>query len=382
MSAPSLVRALAPIAAIAILALAAVPAAATPVPCAGGTIDFTAASDTPVTLPTFNVGQKVILTAVPVSITPSTYSWTIAGPHIKDYEERIGTTLTGGFSWSTTPLSAGDLSAAAVSFYWKPAANQIHPLNAGASSRNVTLDITVGLTTCSVSQTFSVERNAVDIDKQAVDFFTSNHRAVGETNPEKGVVIDYHMEWHTVAGTRLLTFLPWHREFIARHDAWLAEFGYPAVVPWYPGTPIPTGPDIDHVTRLGSFDPDTNRIPTWYTMAGGTGDDPMAGGIAAALGELQTAHADVSSAIEFSWHGTCIATSVRTSSAACATSPRRRTRSSCAGTSSSTWSTRASATRRASPAPPVPSPTRTAGWATTPPTSPTTARRRRAAPST
>lgn len=287
----------------AILAFAAAPASAAPVPCASGTIDFTAASDTPVTLPTFNVGQKVVLTAVPVGITPSTYSWTIAGPHIKDYEERVGTTITGAISWSTTALGAADLAASPVSFYWKPAANQVHPLNAGPSSRNVSLTVTVGATSCTVSQTFSVERNSTSTSKQAVDFFTSNHRAPTETNPEKGRVIDYHMEWHQVASTRLLPFLPWHREFIGRYNAWLAEFGYPPVVPWYPGTPIPTGTDINHTPRLGSYNPDTNRVPTWYTMAGGTGDDPGASGTQKRLFDYSSL-TQMSNALEFSWHGT------------------------------------------------------------------------------
>src|SRR6266478_8172339 len=67
------------------------PAAAAPVACAGGTLDFTAMSDTPFSLPTFNVGQKTTLTAVTTGFTVTSHSWTIPGPHIKDYNEDLGT---------------------------------------------------------------------------------------------------------------------------------------------------------------------------------------------------------------------------------------------------------------------------------------------------
>src|SRR5215203_2897670 len=119
--------------------LAAGRAEAVPVPCGGGTLDISASSDTPVTLPTFNVGQKVILQAAPVGVTPTAYAWAIAGPHIKDYDERVGTLSTGPISWSTTPLAPADLTAQQVEFYWKPSPSQVHPLNGGAVSRVVSV---------------------------------------------------------------------------------------------------------------------------------------------------------------------------------------------------------------------------------------------------
>lgn len=257
----------------AVASLAAGRAEAVPVPCGAGTLDIAASSDTPATLPTFNVGQKVILQATPVGVTPTAYSWTIAGPHIKDYDERVGTVSTGPISWSTTPLAPADLTAQTVEFYWKPAPSQIHPLNGGPVSRAVSVMATVGSGNCTVNATFMVERNATDITRQAEDFYTMNHRAPTETNPLKGRVMDDHIEWHQSPPTHLAgdpgRFLPWHGTFVQRFNQWRAEFGYPSTVPWYPGSPLPTGPDVDHTPSLRiPYNPTNNRIAPWFTLAG------------------------------------------------------------------------------------------------------------------
>src|SRR5215470_11437926 len=114
-------------------AMVATTAAAGPVPCAGGTLDFTATSDTPFTPPTFNVGQQTTLTAVTTGFTATSHAWTIPGPHIKDYSEDLGTKTAPAspLAWNTTPLAAADLAAPLVTFYWKPSAAQIHPLVGG-----------------------------------------------------------------------------------------------------------------------------------------------------------------------------------------------------------------------------------------------------------
>jgi hypothetical protein len=273
------------------------------VPCGTGTLDFTHGSDTPQTGTLFNVGQKVILTAQAVGVAPSLYTWTVAGPGLRDYNERIGSTSTSSavIPWSTTPLPP-TLTGASISFYWKPSpTTQVHPSNGGPVNRQVTLVATLsGGGTCTVVRTFSVERNATDATKQAVDFYTSTHRAAGEPNAQKGVVIDDHAEWHSVPATQLLPFLPWHREFIARFDHWLAEFGYPAVEPWDPGTPIPVGPDIDHAVRQTTYAPAANRIPTWFTMAGGA---PAASGGQKRL-FAYTSLMSFSDDFEYNWHPT------------------------------------------------------------------------------
>ncbi|HET7462410.1 MAG TPA: hypothetical protein VFJ82_14250, partial [Longimicrobium sp.] len=100
---PALQRA----AALAWLAAPAPLAAA--VPCAGGSIDFTHGSDTPQTGTLYNVGQRVMIAAQPVGITPTAWAWTVDGPAIADYDERVGTSPTGGVAWSTTPLGPAEL---------------------------------------------------------------------------------------------------------------------------------------------------------------------------------------------------------------------------------------------------------------------------------
>lgn len=258
------------------------PAAAVPVPCAGGTLDFTVSSDTPLTLPVLNVGQQVILAAVVSGFTAASFAWTIPGPHIKDYSEDLGTKLGPAASplpWSTTSLTSADLAAASVAFYWKPSPVQIHPMNGPPEPRNVSLTVTpTAGGPCTSSQTLMVERNATDSDRQPEDFYTSNHRSPTTTNPGFGRVVDEHIYWHQVVGGgptgSWWQFLPWHTAFLTRFDQWRAEFGYPAVAPWYPGRPLPTGPAFDHTPSLRlSFNPDANRVPTYFTLAGGTPAD-------------------------------------------------------------------------------------------------------------
>lgn len=263
--------------------LISLPVAAEPGACAGGTLDFTASSDTPFMLPTFNVGQKTTLTAVTTGFTAASFAWTIPGPHIKDYNDNLGTKSgpsAAPLPWSTTPLAAADLAAPGVSFYWKPSPAQIHPLNGPPEPRLVSLTVTLADgSSCTSSQTLMVERNLTDPDKQPEDFYTSNHRAPTTTNPGFGWVVDEHIYWHQFVGGgpagNWKQFLPWHSVFVGRFDQWRAEFGYPAVAPWYPGRPMPTGPVFGHPAslRLPAFNPDSNRIPTYYTIAGGTASD-------------------------------------------------------------------------------------------------------------
>lgn len=275
-----------PIAAAMLLTAAVVatsPARAAPVGCAGGTLDFTATADTPFTLPTFNVGQQVTLTAVTTGFTASSFSWSIAAPHIKDYSDDLGTKLSPApaapLPWSTTALAPADLAAATVSFFWKSSPAQTHPLTGGPEARNVSLTVTPsGGGSCTSTTTFMVERNLTDPDKQPEDYYTSNHRAPTTTNPGFGRVVDEHVYWHQFVGGGAsgswLQFLPWHGYFLRRFDQWRAEFGYSAVAPWYPGRPLPTGPQYDHPPSLRlAFDPNANRIPTYYTIAGGTASD-------------------------------------------------------------------------------------------------------------
>lgn len=258
------------------------------VACAGGgTLTITASSDSltlvPVAATTFNFGEHVILTATASGFAIASYSWTIDGPTIKDYDEDLGTehmpALLSATAWSTTPLTVADTTASSVSFYWAPTGAQFEPNN-GPFTRNVTLDATKsGGGSCSVTVAYSVERNESDITRQAEDFYTSNHRAMTATNPLDGHVVDEHIFWHEnidgdLTVPQWMHFLAWHGELVRRFDQWRQEFGYNKVAPWYPGRALPTGPQFDAAASLRlAYVADSNRIPTYYTITGGTATD-------------------------------------------------------------------------------------------------------------
>lgn len=259
------------------LALTTRPALAVPVPCSGGTIDIGVTSDTPLTGAAFNVGQEARFSAIASGISPSSYSWTIPGPHIKNYQEDLGTRTSpmpaAPTPWSTTALSPADLAMANVSLFFKPSAAQVHPLNGPPESRTVSLTVNVGAASCTVTRNVTVERNLADPDRQPEDYYTSNHRAPATTNPKLGNVVDEHMYWHGFVGGGPVghwsQFLPWHGYFLGRFDQWRAEFGYPPVAPWQPGRPLPTGPEFDHPAALRLvYSPDANRVPPNFTLAG------------------------------------------------------------------------------------------------------------------
>jgi hypothetical protein len=93
-------------------------------------------------------------------------------------------------------------------------------------------------------------------------------------------------------------FLTWHGEFVRRFDLWRQEFGYNRVAPWYPGRPLPSGPQFDADAGLRQpYVADDNRIPTYYTLVGGSASDAGRTKLAdyAALD-------DFTSSFEFSYH--------------------------------------------------------------------------------
>lgn len=283
--------------------------------CTGGGLPtITAASDS-LTLPatprtTFNFGEHVILTATGSGFTIATYSWTIDGPTIKDYSEDLGTEaavpLSAATPWSTTALGPADLAAASVSFYWVPSSTQFEPNN-GPFTRSVSLAVTdTGGGSCSVTVPYTLERNETDITRQAEDFYTSNHKAVTETNPLNGHVVDEHIFWHMNIDGNLtfpnwMHFLAWHGEFVRRFDTWRQQFGYNPVAPWYPGRPLPSGPqfDADAGLRL-TYVADNNHIPTYYTITGGSTSDPF--GTQQKLSDYATLD-DFTQSFEGSFHG-------------------------------------------------------------------------------
>lgn len=287
----------------------------------GGTLTITAAADsltlTPVAATTFNFGEHIILTAAATGFTIASHAWTVEGPHIKDYSEDLGTKQSpapaGPLPWSTTPLTAAHLTAASVDFYWVPTAAQVEPNN-GPFTRNISLTVQkTGGGNCTANLTVNVERNETSITRQAHDFYTSNHRAPTTTNPGLGRIVDEHLYWHTDVGggpPNWLAFLPWHGEFLRRFDTWRETFGYSKVRPWYPGRPLPTGPDYDADAGLrnATYNPASNRIPTWYSITGGTAaraadvNAPSAGSGQKKLADFASL-ANFSDAFEVSYHG-------------------------------------------------------------------------------
>lgn len=240
-----------------------------------------------------NVGQRAQLSATGLDPDPAvsvaiTYLWTIDGltvgaPVIKDYSESTD------FAWSTTAMGVTDFDDATISFYWKPAASQIFPLNTGPVSRTVRVVAQEGAATCDAQLTISVERNDSDITKQAEDFYTSNHPAIPG---DPGLIRVDHEEWHNVVSPCCPAnydgdlFFDFHNQFLSRFNSWRAEFGYPPLVTWDPETAFPSGIDVDHASRsagVGSDGsgwtpstectgmPDGGKCgkPRWFTTAGG-----------------------------------------------------------------------------------------------------------------
>lgn len=286
------------------------PSARELVPCAGGTLTIDATSDTPFTLPTFNVGQRTTLTANATGFVPVGFAWTIPGPHIKDYNDDLGTQTVPALAspklWSTTALGPADLSASSLSFYWKPSAAQTHPLTGPPESRSVSLTVTTsGGGSCTATLNLMIERNLSDPNKQPEDLYTSTHRAPTATNAGFGHVVDEHIYWHQFVGMgpdgSWRQFLAWHTYFLRRFDEWRTEFGYDRVSAWYPGRPLPTGPAFDHPASLRLiYNADNNRIPTWFTIAGGTG--VRLGGTEKRLADFSTLN-NFSNSFEGTFHG-------------------------------------------------------------------------------
>ena len=206
---------------------------------------------------TTNVGQLVTYTAVTTG--SGKFQWTLDNPVLKDYEE--GTAA----AWKAIPMAAADLQMQTIQFYWKPLANQIAPMNAGPQDRKVSVTLTlIDGTTCSDQKTVKVERNATAIDKQAEDYYTTNHS--GKVLPEHG---SWHVaNPHTVAAYDGLLFFTFHRQFLSRFDSYRSEFGYPALVTWDPATAPPTDAATNHAARGGSYTPFPK--PLQFTTGGAT----------------------------------------------------------------------------------------------------------------
>jgi chitodextrinase/regulation of enolase protein 1 (concanavalin A-like superfamily) len=220
--------------------------------------------------PVMNVGELASLRAVVTGgSTPVTYQWSVTGPIIKDYDERTAVL------WSVTPMSAADYQQQTISFYWKPVESQRHPLNGGPVNRTVSVTVNAGGATCNAQRIFSVERNMTDINRQAEDFYTSNHPDSAGRGRVRNDHSAWHQDWMPFVPNYGATLFDFHREYVDRFNSWRQEFGYPPVTPWDPGTPLPTGPDVDHAFRNATYT--LTPLPSWFTLAGGSATRPSNG---------------------------------------------------------------------------------------------------------
>jgi len=207
--------------------------------------------------PVVNVGQQMSLTASVSGIFgPYTYLWTVNGTHIKEYQE-----LTTA-AWSTTPMAGADYTNPSISYYWKQLGNHA-----------VSVKVTNALGfTCTANRTFTVERNGINIDRQAEDFYTWNHNSATLTE---------HSNWHGAhpyipCAPNGALFFTFHRAYLGRFNSWRAEFGYPALTPWNPATPLPGGLANSHASRT-AYNPALHVLPTYLTAAGGVAVSPCWG---------------------------------------------------------------------------------------------------------
>jgi hypothetical protein len=73
-------------------------------------------------------------------------------------------------------------------------------------------------------------------------------------------------------------FLIFHHSYLNRFNSWRKEFGYPPIIPWNPGDPIPTDQEIlpgGGVTRGPSYTP--VPVPPWFTVTGSPSGRPSNG---------------------------------------------------------------------------------------------------------
>lgn len=217
-----------------------------------------------------NVGQRAVYTAnVTGGGTPIAYQWTVSGDIIRDYQESTAQ------PWSATAMTPANFQTQQLDFYWKPLASQRHPQNSGPADRTVSVNVQAGGASCSAQIIVSVERNSTNIGRQAEDFYTSNHPGAGNRGRVRNDHSAWHRDWMPGVPNYGSTLFDFHREFVDRFNNWRQEFGYPLVVPWDPGTPLPTGADVNHANRLGTYV--LTPRPSYFTLAGGATARPSNG---------------------------------------------------------------------------------------------------------
>lgn len=194
---------------------------------------------------------------------PISYTWTVEGDIIKDYDDDV---MSGAAAFEVTPptpMSPDDFRNRDITFYWKPQND---------TSRTVTVRVQTENGVCDNSRDFTVAHDN-NINTQATDFY------VAENHPEDDStrVLEQHDFWHWVNNFRDESyngkgdlFIDFHREYINHFNAWRAMNGYPLIGTWDPGTSIPKNVTIDHLNRNRVYNP--QPIPSWFMIQpGGVG---------------------------------------------------------------------------------------------------------------
>jgi hypothetical protein len=202
------------------------------------------------------------------------YTWTVEGPIIKEYDDNVDNGTLFNVSRNIEPptlMSPDDFQESSISFYWQP----------NATDMNRTVSVTVQTSDgeiCEDSKDFTVAMSMDDIDKQAEDFYVVENHPIPTENTTS--VLQEHQDWHSrYRGPEASyfdqgdLFFDFHNLFIAHFDAWRELFGYPSIIEWNPGSPIPRGVEIDHDARYGYRNAsDQQPLPSWFDPRGG-GED-------------------------------------------------------------------------------------------------------------
>lgn len=138
---------------------------------------------------------------------------------------------------------------------------------------------------------------------------SADERIIREYLADYPEIQSNHEHWHLDTDRGIPNygeqFLAFHREFVAKHDAWRLDHGYPELPPWDPTDPIPS--DAYHAGRTtsdpSSVDP-LCRTPDWFKLDGAGARNPEfgAGRLTEFTSTDQLGRA-IDSLQEPNWHG-------------------------------------------------------------------------------
>jgi hypothetical protein len=206
--------------------------------------------------------------AVRGGVIPEGYAWAIEPDIVKDYDDEVFDSsfrLLSGVD-PPIPMAPSDFQKPKINFYWKSEADAI---------RTVGLRVLTEDGICQDIESYTVKVGNTS-DTQPEDFYVlSNHPMKNSTR-----VLQEHAAWHNEYHFRSPSyndkgdsFLQFHKIYLAHFDTFRNVFGYPPIKAWDPGTPLPSGSDIDHDARsINSYI--SQGLPSWF-MAHPSGNGPV-----------------------------------------------------------------------------------------------------------